>query len=76
MSEPQTEQDLHVSIIRGLLKAVLLRKQIHGSGGLEYDDFTEETRLISEARAVIAEKERMESIPMNPWDPRWRKEVP
>lgn len=72
MSEPQTEQDLHVSIIRGLLRAVLLRKQIHGSGGLEYDDFNEEMRFISEARAVITEKERVESLPLNPWDPRWK----
>ena len=75
MSEPQTERDLYVNLIRGLVQSLVARRQHHGGSGLNYIEFTEESQFLSEARAVLAEQDRKDGLPLDPWDPRYKEKA-
>lgn len=69
---PQTALGYQTTMIRGLLGALVARGQIHGGSGLTYDQYSDERKFIDQARKFLSEQERVDSIPLNPWDPRWK----
>lgn len=63
----RTESDSEISVIRGLLQALVIRNQIHGPTGLGYNDYTNERQFIQEARKLVEEDDRKKAIPKDAW---------
>ena len=65
----KTEKDHLIGVIEGLMKAVTVRRQIHGCGDINLEDFNSESDSVSEARQILAEKARIAALPHDPWFP-------